>query len=279
MTDKMLEAFAGTRKAGAIASGALDEVAKIVKPGVKTEEIDKLCYEFINDHKAYSAPLFYRGYPKSCCTSTNHVVCHGIPKGKVLSEGDIINVDVTALKDGWHGDTSRMYFVGDVSTKANQLVKTTYEALIKSIKILKSDIHLGDIGSVIQKHVEKKGFSVVRDFCGHGIGKKFHEHPNILHYGEEKTGEKLKTGMIFTIEPMINEGEYETKVLNDGWTAVTKDKKLSAQFEHTVGITDNGYEIFTTSNKGLDYPPYKICLLYTSPSPRDVEESRMPSSA
>ena len=232
MTDKMLEAFAGTRKAGAIASGALDEVTKIVKPGVTTEEIDKLCYEFINDHKAYSAPLFYRGYPKSCCTSTNHVVCHGIPKGKVLSEGDIVNVDVTALKDGWHGDTSRMYFIGDVSTKANQLVKTTY--------------------------VEKKGFSVVRDFCGHGVGKKFHEHPNILHYGEEKTGDKLKTGMIFTIEPMINEGQYETKVLNDGWTAVTKDKKLSAQFEHTVGITDNGYEIFTTSNKGLDYPPYKI---------------------
>ena len=151
-----------------------------------------------------------------------------------------------------------MYFVGEVSTKANYLVKTTYEALVKSIKILKNDIHLGDIGSVIQKYVEKKGFSVVRDFCGHGVGKNFHEPPNILHYGEEKTGNKLKTGMIFTIEPMINEGQYETKVLNDGWTAVTKDKKLSAQFEHTVGITDNGYEIFTTSNKGFDYPPYKI---------------------
>ena len=254
----MLEAFAGTRKAGSIASGALDEVAKIIKPGVTTEQIDKLCYDFINDHKAYSAPLFYRGYPKSCCTSTNHVVCHGIPKDKFLSEGDIVNVDVTALKDGWHGDTSRMYFVGEVSTKANLLVKTTYNALIESIKILKNDIQLGDIGSVIQKYVEKKGFSVVRDFCGHGVGKNFHEPPNILHYGEEKTGNKLKTGMIFTIEPMINEGQYETKVLNDGWTAVTKDKKLSAQFEHTVGITDNGYEIFTTSNKGLDYPPYKI---------------------
>ena len=258
MTDKILEAFAGTRKAGSIASAALDEVAKIVKPGVTTEQIDKLCYAFINDHKAYSAPLFYRGYPKSCCTSANHIVCHGIPKDKVLNEGDIVNVDVTALKDGWHGDTSRMYFVGEVSTKANYLVKTTYEALVKSIKILKNDIHLGDIGSVIQKYVEKKGFSVVRDFCGHGVGKNFHEPPNILHYGEEKTGNKLKTGMIFTIEPMINEGQYETKVLNDGWTAVTKDKKLSAQFEHTVGITDNGYEIFTTSNKGLDYPPYKI---------------------
>ena len=254
----MLEAFAGTRKAGSIASGALDEVAKIINPGVTTEQIDKLCYDFINDHKAYSAPLFYRGYPKSCCTSTNHVVCHGIPKDKFLSEGDIVNVDVTALKDGWHGDTSRMYFVGEVSTKANLLVKTTYEALIESIKILKNDIQLGDIGSVIQKYVEKKGFSVVRDFCGHGVGKKFHEQPNILHYGEEKTGDKVKTGMIFTIEPMINEGQYETKVLNDGWTAVTKDKKLSAQFEHTVGITDKGYEIFTASNKGLDYPPYKI---------------------
>ena len=258
MTDKILEAFAGTRKAGSIASAALDEVAKIVKPGVTTEQIDKLCYAFINDHKAYSAPLFYRGYPKSCCTSANHIVCHGIPKDKVLNEGDIVNVDVTALKDGWHGDTSRMYFVGEVSTKANHLVKTTYEALVKSIKILKNDIHLGDIGSVIQKYVEKKGFSVVRDFCGHGVGKNFHEPPNILHYGEEKTGNKLKTGMIFTIEPMINEGQYETKVLNDGWTAVTKDKKLSAQFEHTVGITDNGYEIFTASSKGLDYPPYKI---------------------
>ena len=253
----MLEAFDGTRKAGAIASGALDEVVKIVKPGIETSQIDKLCYEFINDNKAYSAPLFYRGYPKSCCTSVNHIVCHGIPKNKVLNEGDIVNVDVTALKDGWHGDTSRMYFVGKVSTKANQLVKTTYEALMKSIKILKNEIYLVDVGSIIQTYVEKKGYSVVKDFCGHGIGKKFHEYPNILHYGKEKTGDQLKTGMIFTIEPMINEGNYETKVLNDGWTAVTKDKKLSAQFEHTVGITDDGYEIFTTSNKGLDYPPYK----------------------
>jgi len=256
MTDKMLEAFAGTRKAGAIASGALDEVTKIVKPGVTTEEIDKLCYEFINDHKAYSAPLFYRGYPKSCCTSTNHVVCHGIPKGKVLSEGDIVNVDVTALKDGWHGDTSRMYFIGDVSTKANQLVKTTYEALIKSIKILKNDIHLGDIGSVIQKYVEKKGFSVVRDFCGHGISTTFHEPPNILHYGNKNTGKEITPGMTFTIEPMINAGKYDVKMLNDGWTAVTKDKSLSAQFEHTIGITENGYEIFTESAKGYSKPPY-----------------------
>tara|TARA_B100001996_G_scaffold336428_1_gene287688 strand:+ start:4 stop:780 length:777 start_codon:yes stop_codon:yes gene_type:complete len=258
MTDKMIEAFDGTRKAGAIASGALDEVAKIVKPGIKTDEIDKLCFEFINDNKAYSAPLFYRGFPKSCCTSPNHTVCHGIPKDKILKEGDIVNVDVTALKNGWHGDTSRMYFVGEVSTKAKKLVKTTYEAMSKSIKILKNGIQVGDIGSVIQKHVESQGFSVVRDFCGHGTGKNFHQPPNILHYGEPKTGDEIKTGMIFTIEPMINEGNYETKVLNDGWTAVTKDKKLSAQFEHTIGITDKGYEIFTSSKKGLNFPPYKI---------------------
>ena len=258
MTDKMIEAFDGTRKAGAIASGALDEVAKIIKPGIKTDEIDKLCFEFINDNKAYSAPLFYRGFPKSCCTSPNHTVCHGIPKDKILKEGDIVNVDVTALKNGWHGDTSRMYFVGEVSTKAKKLVKTTYEAMSKSIKILKDGIQVGDIGSVIQKHVESQGFSVVRDFCGHGTGKNFHQPPNILHYGEPKTGDEIKTGMIFTIEPMINEGNYETKVLNDGWTAVTKDKKLSAQFEHTIGITDKGYEIFTSSKKGLNFPPYRI---------------------
>ena len=256
MTDKMLEAFDGTRKAGSIASGALDEVAKIIKPGVETDAIDKLCFEFISDNEAYSAPLFYRGFPKSCCTSTNHIVCHGIPKDKILKEGDIINVDVTASKNGWHGDTSRMYFVGDVSAKAKKLVKATYDAMIKSTEILKNGVYVGDIGSAIQKYVEQQGFSVVRDFCGHGTGKKFHEPPNILHYGEPKTGDKLETGMIFTIEPMINEGGYETKLLNDGWTAVTKDKKLSAQFEHTVGITDNGYEIFTSSKKGLDYPPY-----------------------
>ena len=258
MTDKMIEAFDGTRKASAIASGALDEVTKIIKPGIKTDEIDKLCFEFINDNEAYSAPLFYRGFPKSCCTSPNHTICHGIPKDKILKEGDIVNVDVTALKNGWHGDTSRMYFVGEVSAKAKKLVKTTYEAMIKSIKILKNGIQVGDIGSVIQKHVESQGFSVVRDFCGHGTGKNFHQPPNILHYGEPKTGDEIKTGMIFTIEPMINEGNYETKVLNDGWTAVTKDKKLSAQFEHTIGITDKGYEIFTSSKKGLNFPPYKI---------------------
>ena len=258
MNDKTIEAFEGTRKAGSIAAAALDEVSKIVKPGITTEKIDKLCFEFINDSGAYSAPLFYRGYPKSICTSSNHIVCHGIPGNKTLKEGDVVNVDVTAIKDGWHGDTSRMFYVGKVSIKAQNLTKTTYEAMMEAIKILKSGLHLGDIGSCIQKYVEAKGFSVVRDFCGHGVGKNFHEAPNVLHYGEPRTGDKLKPGMIFTIEPMINEGKYETKVLKDGWTAVTKDKMLSAQFEHTVGIKDQGYEIFTLSKKGLDFPPYKI---------------------
>ena len=256
MTDKIIEAFEGTRKAGSVAAEALDEVAKIIEPGITTEKIDKLCFEFINDSGAYSAPLFYRGYPKSCCTSANHIVCHGIPGGKTLKEGDIVNIDVTALKDGWHGDTSRMFYVGKVSVKAENLTKVTYEAMMKAIKILKKGLCLGDIGSTIQKYVESKGFSVVRDFCGHGVGKNFHEQPNILHYGEPGTGDKLKAGMIFTIEPMINEGEYNINVLKDGWTAVTKDKMLSAQFEHTVGIKDDGYEIFTLSKKGLNFPPY-----------------------
>ena len=245
MIENYKEAFEKTRLAGTIASGALDEVAKIVKPGIKTDEIDKLCYEYINDHGAFSAPLFYRGFPKSCCTSSNHIVCHGIPSEKILKDGDIVNVDVTALKNGWHGDTSRTFEVGEVSIKAQKLVRTTYEAMMKSIKIIKEGIYLGDIGSVIQNHVEAEGFSVVRDFCGHGIGQKFHEKPNILHYGKPGTGEKIKSGMIFTIEPMINTGNFETKTLNDGWTAVTKDKSLSAQFEHTIGVTKDGCEVFT----------------------------------
>ncbi len=243
------ESFEKTRIAGSIAAGALDEVDKIIRPGVKTNEIDNLCYEFINDHGAYSAPLFYRGFPKSSCTSANHVVCHGIPSDKVLKEGDILNVDVTAYKDGWHGDTSRMFEIGKVSVKAKKLIKTTYESMMKAISILKENIQLGDIGSTIQQHVEAKGCSVVQDFCGHGIGQRFHEEPSVLHYGKKGTGEKIKAGMIFTIEPMINFGNYETKILNDGWTAVTKDKSLSAQFEHTVGITKDGYEIFTQSKK------------------------------
>ena len=251
----MNEKFESIKLAGSIAAGALDEITRIIKPGIKTSEIDDLCYQYINDHKAFSAPLYYRGYPRSCCTSANHVVCHGIPSEKVLIEGDIINVDVTAIKNGWHGDTSRMFTVGECSVKAKKLVKVTYEAMMKAINIIKPDINLGNIGNVIQKTVEAEGFSVVRDFCGHGIGKKFHESPNVLHYGEQNSGQKLTSGMIFTVEPMINFGNFETKTLKDGWTAVTKDKTLSAQFEHTVGVTQEGYEIFTLSKKGLDFPP------------------------
>ena len=239
------EAFEKTRLAGIIAAGALEEVAKIAKPGVRTDEIDKLCYEYINDNGAFSAPLFYRGFPKSCCTSTNHVVCHGIPSDKILVEGDIVNVDVTAFKDGWHGDTSKTFEIGEVSVKAKKLVRTTFEAMMKGIQVVKEGLHLGDIGAAIQNHVENEGFSVVQDFCGHGIGESFHKEPNILHYGKKGTGEKLKAGMIFTIEPMINLGNFETKTLKDGWTAVTKDKSLSAQFEHTIGVTKDGCEIFT----------------------------------
>ena len=249
MTNDIQESFEKSRIAGSIAAGALDEVTKIIKPGISTKDIDKVCYEFINDHKAYSAPLFYRGFPKSCCTSTNHVVCHGIPSDKILKEGDIVNVDVTAYKEGWHGDTSRMFNIGEISIKAKKLIETTYDSMMKAIKIVKEGIQLGDIGSTIQNHVEANGFSVVQDFCGHGIGRTFHKEPNILHYGKKGTGEKVKAGMIFTIEPMINIGNYQTKILKDGWTAVTKDKSLSAQFEHTIGVTKEGYEIFTQSNK------------------------------
>jgi methionyl aminopeptidase len=258
MIDYIQEAFFKTRIAGSIAAEALDEVAKIIKPGVTTNQIDSLCYKFINDNNGYSAPLFYRGFPKSCCTSTNHVICHGIPADKILMDGDIVNVDVTAYKDGWHGDTSRMFHVGEVSVKAKKLTEVTYNSMMEAIKILNKDVNLGDIGSVIQTHVEKEGFSVVRDFCGHGTGEVFHKEPNILHYGKKGTGPKLEIGMIFTIEPMINEGSYHTKMLNDGWTAVSKDKKLSAQFEHTIGITDTGYEIFTQSKNGMDKPPYSV---------------------
>ena len=251
MEVNLKEAFEKTKIAGSIAAGALDEVNKIIKPGISTNEIDKVCYEFINDNKAFSAPLFYRGFPKSCCTSTNHVVCHGIPSDKVLKEGDIVNVDVTAIKEGWHGDTSRTFKIGEISVKAEKLIDVTYESMMKAIKIVKDGIHLGDIGSTIQTYVESEGFSVVQDFCGHGIGKKFHKEPNVLHYGEKGTGGRIREGMIFTIEPMINAGNYETKTLIDGWTAVTKDKSLSAQFEHTIGVTKNGCEIFTLSKETI----------------------------
>ena len=251
----MIECFEKTKIAGSIAAGALDEVSNIIKPGLSTKRIDELCYQYINDHGAFSAPLYYRGYPKSCCTSSNHVVCHGIPSEKILNEGDIINVDVTSIKDGWHGDTSRMFTVGECSVKAKQLIKTTYDAMMSGIKTIKANTKIGNIGYAIQNIVEAKGYSVVRDFCGHGIGKKFHESPNVLHYGEKNSGQELKEGMIFTVEPMINLGKFETKTLNDGWTAVTKDKSLSAQFEHTVGVTKEGYEIFTLSKEGLNFPP------------------------
>ena len=250
----MIEGFEKTKIAGSIAAGALDEVNSIIKPGLSTKKIDDLCYKYISDHGAYSAPLYYRGYPKSCCTSSNHVVCHGIPSEKILNDGDIINVDVTTIKDGWHGDTSRMFVVGECSIKAKQLIKTTYDAMMSGIKTIKANTRIGNIGYAIQNIVEAKGFSVVRDFCGHGIGKKFHESPNILHYGEKNSGIELKEGMIFTVEPMINLGKFETKTLKDGWTAVTKDKSLSAQFEHTVGVTKDGYK-FLLYLKGLNFPP------------------------
>tara|TARA_Y100000590_G_scaffold43172_1_gene45968 strand:+ start:4705 stop:5475 length:771 start_codon:yes stop_codon:yes gene_type:complete len=256
MKNNYKESFEQMRIAGTLAARTLDEITSHVKPGVTTKELDKICYEFIRDNNGYSAPLFYRGFPKSCCTSVNHVVCHGIPAEKYLKDGDIINIDVTAIVNGWHGDTSRMYFVGDVSVKSKNLIAVTYDSMMKGISIIKNGIFLGDIGESIQTFVEKKGFSVVRDFCGHGIGKIFHESPNILHYGKKGEGIKIETGMIFTVEPMINEGLYDTKLLNDGWTAVTKDKLLSAQFEHTVGVTNNGFEIFTKSKKNYEQPPY-----------------------
>ena len=250
------EKFEKMKIAGSLASKTLDMLTNEIKEGISTNKIDKLGFEFIRDHGGYSAPLYYRGFEKSLCTSLNHVICHGIPGERILEEGDIVNVDVTAIVDGYYGDTSRMYSIGKISVKAQNLIDATYESLMRSIKILKPGVKLGDIGNEIQTYVEAKGFSVVRDFCGHGIGDKFHEPPNILHYGKKNTGAELKPGMTFTIEPMINSGKFEVKILDDGWTAVSKDKSLSAQFEHTVGIKDNGYEIFTESAKGYLKPPY-----------------------
>ena len=250
------EKFEKMKIAGGLASKTLDMLTNEIKEGISTNKIDKLGFEFIRDNGGYSAPLYYRGFEKSLCTSLNHVICHGIPSDRILEEGDIVNVDVTAIVDGFYGDTSRMYSIGKISVKAQNLIDATYESLMRSIKILKPGIKLGDIGNEIQTYIEAKGFSVVRDFCGHGIGDKFHEPPNILHYGKKNTGVELKPGMTFTIEPMINSGKFEVKILDDGWTAVSKDKSLSAQFEHTVGIKDNGYEIFTESVKGYLKPPY-----------------------
>ena len=244
-----LSDFKKLKKAGEITAKTLDFLEDKIKPGITTDYIDKITTKFLHSHNATSAPLFYKGFPKSICTSVNHVVCHGIPSEKILNDGDILNIDITSYVDGFHGDASRMYLVGTPSVKANKLIEVTRECLARAIKILKPGLSLGDIGHEIQSFVEKEGFSVVKDFCGHGIGKLFHEEPSILHYGKKDQGMKIKEGMVFTIEPMINAGKFETKVLNDGWTAVTKDKSLSAQFEHTVGITNNGYEIFTLSNK------------------------------
>lgn len=250
------EDFEAMRKAGRLAAETLDFIAEYVKPGTTTGELDRLCAQFISERGGVSAPLNYRGFPKSICTSVNHVVCHGIPGDKVLENGDVINIDVTPIVDGWHGDTSRMYYVGKPSVKASKLVEVTYEALMRGLAAVKPGATLGDVGWAIQSYVEKHRFSVVRDFCGHGLGRVFHEPPNVMHYGRPGHGVVLKEGMFFTVEPMINAGKPDTKILGDGWTAVTKDKSLSAQFEHSIGVTATGCEIFTLSPKGWHAPPY-----------------------
>jgi len=239
--------FEGMRKAGRLASQVLDFITPHVKAGITTGELDKLCHDFIIAHGAIPAPLGYRGYPKSICTSINHVVCHGIPGDKKLMEGDILNLDVTVILDGWYGDTSRMFSISKINLRARKLIDTTYEAMMRGIEVVKPGATLGDIGHAIQSYAEKQGFSVVRDFCGHGIGRIFHSAPNVVHYGKPGTGLVLQENMFFTIEPMINAGKYQVKILEDGWTAVTRDRSLSAQFEHTLGVTANGYEIFTVS--------------------------------
>lgn len=233
------------RLAGRLAAQTLDYIAPFVKPGITTHEIDRLCHEFIVGNDAIPAPLGYRGYPKSVCTSLNHVVCHGIPKHKVLVEGDILNIDVTVIYKGWHGDTSRMYGVGRVKKRPQHLMDVAHACLMRGIDVVRPDATLGDVGHAIEAYATSHGFSVVRDFCGHGIGKNFHEAPEVLHVGRPGEGLVLKPGMFFTIEPMINEGRPEVKILEDGWTAVTKDHSLSAQYEHTLGVTKTGYEIFT----------------------------------
>jgi methionyl aminopeptidase len=248
--------FEAMRKAGRLAAETLDMIADHVEPGVTTEELDRLCAEFIADHGAISAPLNYRGFPKSVCTSVNHVVCHGIPGDKTLAEGDIINIDVTPIVEGWYGDSSRMFFAGEVSVKAKRLVDITYESMLKGIEVVKPGATVGDIGFAIQSFVEPQRYSIVRDFCGHGLGRIFHDAPNILHFGNPGEGAVLREGMLFTIEPMVNIGRPEVKILADGWTAVTKDRSLSAQFEHTIGVTADGHEVFTLSPDGRDRPPY-----------------------
>ncbi|MDR6849868.1 methionyl aminopeptidase [Sphingomonas sp. BE137] len=250
------EAFAGMRAAGKLAAEALDMIVPHMVPGMATAELDAMIRRFIVERGGVPATLGYRGYTHSSCISTNHVVCHGIPSDKTLKNGDIVNVDVTPLLDGWHGDSSRMYLIGDVPIKAKRLVEVTYECLMLGIEAAKPGNHLGDIGDVIQRHAEKHRYGVVRDFCGHGVGRLFHDAPEVVHAGRPGTGPELKPGMIFTIEPMINTGRPDVKVLDDGWTAVTRDRSLSAQFEHSIGITETGCEIFTLSPGGFDKPPY-----------------------
>jgi methionyl aminopeptidase len=248
------EAFAGMRKAGRLAAEALDMITPFVKPGITTEEIDERILAFAIEHDAVPAPLNYRGFPRAICTSINHVVCHGIPGPKPMREGDIVNIDVTLIVDGWHGDTSRMYAVGQIGRRAERLIEVTYEALRRGIEAVKPGRSTGHIGAVIQAYAESQRCSVVRDFCGHGLGKVFHDRPNILHYGDEGEGIVMEPGMLFTIEPMINLGKPHVKVLSDGWTAVTRDRELSAQFEHTVGVTATGCEVFTYSPRRLENP-------------------------
>jgi methionyl aminopeptidase len=250
------EAFAGMRKAGRLAAEALDLMAEAAKPGVTTDALDKLAFEFGMDNGAYPAPLDYRGYRKSICTSINHVVCHGIPDAKPLREGDIVNIDVTYIVDGWHGDSSRMYPIGEVARRAQRLCEVTYESLLRGIAVVKPGATTGDIGYAIQSYAEAERCSVVREFCGHGLGRLFHDEPNILHYGQRGQGVTLKEGMFFTIEPMINLGKAQVKILGDGWTAVTRDRSLSAQFEHALGVTADGCEVFTQSPRNLNCPPY-----------------------
>lgn len=250
--------FKKMRVAGKLAAETLDYITEYVVPGVTTNRLNDLCHDFIIQNGAIPAPLNYRGFPKSICTSVNHVVCHGIPSDKKLKSGDIINIDVTVIVDGWHGDTSRMYYVGDVGVKQKRLVQVTYEAMMIGIEMVKPGIRLGDIGNAIKKHAEKNKFSVVRDYTGHGIGRVFHDEPSVLHYGKAGTGTILQEGMFFTIEPMVNAGKYDTILSKfDNWTVTTRDKSLSAQFEHTVGVTKDGVEIFTSSPKNLLYPPYE----------------------
>ena len=248
------EDFEGMRKAGNLAARTLDLLVDHVKPGVSSQELDRIAFNFIDSNNGFIAPLFYKGFPKSICTSLNHVICHGIPSNRVLESGDIVNIDVTVIVDGWHGDTSRMFPVGKINNKAQKLIDCTYEAMMNGIEAVSPNAHLGDIGAKIQSIAENQNYSVVRDFCGHGLGKVFHEYPNILHYGEIGEGDKIEQGMFFTVEPMINIGKYDVRMLNDGWTAVTKDKALSAQFEHSIGVTQDGHEIFTKSPAGLDKP-------------------------